>query len=106
MASIDGYDSSNFASFDSNEEPQQLPNLPVDDVLPQADEVNRNEPKPTVQFKESDETIPEPNVILPQSKKEKEESPSLNIQDIISDYMPYIFAVIFILIAYWYSQRY
>ena len=106
MASLEGFDNNDFASFDSQEPTvQQLPSLPVDDVLPEA---NKDVSK-TVQFKENEEMIvnPEANVILPSQSSVSESSTTMDIlKSTLEEYSPYIFALIFILIAYWYSQKY
>ena len=104
MSLLDGYDSSDFASFDNVQEtPKQLPSLPVDDVLPQADA----QTKKSVSFEEDTYDNIAANVILPK-KEESEPKPKIAnyLQNVLEEYGPYLFAIIFILVAYWYSQYY
>lgn len=106
MASLEGFDNNDYASFDTeSNEVQQLPTLPVDNVLPKAnDDVTKS-----VQFKESEEVIestPDANVILPSQPNEPEVTTMDTLKKLFDEYSPYIFALIFILIAYWYSQKY
>ena len=112
MASIDGFDEGNFATFETNDtsEIQKLPSLPVDDILPKANShVSENETS-KVSFKEQEETIPsdnDANVILPTPNEEESKSDIMEIiQNFLSEYGPYIFAIIFVIVAYWYSQKY
>ena len=101
MTSLEGFDNNDFASFNSEEpEVQQLPSLPIDNVLPKANE--------SVQFKEDEEVIEnhDANVILPTKPTKPEESNVDSVVQFLADYSPYIFALIFLLVAYWYSQKY
>lgn len=105
MASIDGYDTLNYATFDNeSEQVQQLPSLPVDEVLPKADaDINDKQVKFKEPPEESTEKYQDANVILP---KEPPKQPEVDYFAEISEYLPYIFAVLFIAIAYYFSQRY
>ena len=112
MASIAGFDEGNFATFESHDTSniQKLPSLPVDDILPKANsDVSINE-KSKVSFKEHEETIPsenDANVILPTHPEEEPKPDTMEmIQNFLSEYGAYIFAIIFVFVAYWYSQKY
>ena len=106
MASLEGFDNNDYASFDTqSSEVQQLPSLPIDNVLPAA---NKDVTK-SVQFKDSEEVIENKsiaNLIIPSLPKEPEVSAMDTLKQLFDEYSPYIFALIFILIAYWYSQKY
>jgi hypothetical protein len=111
MASIDGFDEGNFASFESNDtsEIRKLPSLPVDDILPQANTQVSVDETSKVSFSDKDETITsenDANVILPTRTEEARPDMSEVIQNFLSEYAPYMFAIIFIFVAYWYSQNY
>lgn len=109
MATLDGYDLSNFATFDNiSEPPKQLPSLPIDDVLPKADVQSQVQTeKKSVSFEEEAPEKIEANVILPKKQEAKSDFQlSDSVQKIFEECGPYLFAIIFIIVAYWYSQRY
>ena len=106
MASLEGFDNNDFAKFDT-ETPtiQQLPSLPIDNVLPKA---NKDVEK-TVHFQGSEDVIesqPDANLILPSQPSEPESTVMDQFKQFFEEYSPYIFALVFILIAYWYSKKY
>ena len=112
MALIDGYDEGNFATFETNDtsEIQKLPSLPVDDILPKANSHVSENKTSKVSFKDQEETIPsdnDANVILPTHQEEEPTPDTMEmIQNFLSEYGAYIFAIIFVFVAYWYSQKY
>jgi len=103
MAELDGYDSTNFANFDHESSEQQLPSLPVDDILPQADEANiKSVTFDDQQMTSSDQQ--DANIVL--EKEHIEEDTTYDFFKYLAEYSPYIFALVFIFIAYWYSRQY
>ena len=74
MSNIDlnGFDKSDFASFSNdNIEMQQLPSLPIDDVLPKADKsINEKQKNVSFEQNEIDESL---QTIVPNEKKEEKE---------------------------------
>lgn len=101
MSTIDGYESSTYANFDTEPAPSQdLPALPVDEVLPKAnDDVTKK-----VTFEDSIQESNDANVILP--KEDDEDIPKFDYMRKFMDYAPFVFALLFVLFAYWYSTTY
>lgn len=99
---LNGYDNSDFASFSQEAEPvKQLPSLPVDEVLPKADEtINKKQ----VTFEDEDS---EPQAIIPQEpKKEPESDMFTKVNEFLAENSIYLFVVLILAIAFLYSRYY
>lgn len=97
----DAYDNSDYANFDSSEEiVTQLPSLPVDEVLPKVNELEKKQ----VTFKEppDESSKPEANVILP--KEDPKPTENNQLFDLIVEYVPYILAILLVVIAIYYNK--
>jgi hypothetical protein len=106
MNELNGYDNGDFASY-SQEAPhvQQLPSLPIDDVLPKADkDINTKKVK---FMDEEPNDDPHLQTIIPQ---EKTQQPVIDrykqLYDIVVENSIYIFIVFVLLFAYLYTQYY
>ena len=100
----DAYYNSDYADFDSSEEiVTQLPSLPVDEVLPK---VNNEIEKKQVKFKEPPDEYsqPEANVILP--KEDSKQTQDNKLFDLVVEYIPYILAILLVVIAIYYNKYY
>jgi hypothetical protein len=106
MTDLGGYDNSNFASFAEEQAPevQQLPSLPVDEVLPKADEtINKKQ----VSFEEDaqDESLQK---IVPQEKKEKKnpKDNQFSLMNFVSENSIYMLALLLVIGVYFYNKYY
>ena len=110
MDVLDGYNISDFATFDHEDidKPQQLPTIPVDEVLSKADEkVSSNERK-TVTFEDEVPQKPTESIIIPsqpitsnEPSKDLQKTPCTSI--VFADYGFYLFMVI---LAYFIYKQY
>jgi hypothetical protein len=101
---LNGYDSSDFASFDQEAEPvQQLPTLPIDEVLPKADEsINKKK----VSF-EDPENEPQIQAIIPQEpKKEPKTDIYTKVNEFLAENSIYLFVILVLAIIYLYNKYY